>query len=159
MKLYMKEKLFSFHDRFTIQDEHGFDKYFVEGEFLSLGKRLHILDIHSQEVALIRQQLLTFMPRYALSVRGRELGEIRKEFTFFYQRYVIDTLGWEVEGSFWEHEFEIRRGGQVIARIYKEWLTWGDCYCLDIADPADELPALAVVLAIDCVAEARSNNS
>ena len=30
MKLYMKEKLFSFHDRFTIKDEHGWDKYFVE---------------------------------------------------------------------------------------------------------------------------------
>ena len=157
MKLYMKEKLFSFHDRFTIQDEHGFDKYFVEGEFLSLGKRLHILDIHSQEGALIRQQLLTFMPRFALNVRGREIGEIRKEFTFFYQRYVIDSLGWEVEGCFWEHEFEIRRGGQVIARIYKEWLTWGDSYCIDIADPADELPAMAVVLAIDCVAEAQNN--
>ena len=107
---------------------------------------------------MIRQQLLTFLPRYALTVRGREIGEIRKEFTFFYQRYVIDSLGWEVEGSFWEHEFEIRRGGRVIARIYKEWLTWGDSYCVDIADPADELPALAVVLAIDCVAEAQNNN-
>ena len=64
----------------------------------------------------------------------------------------------EVEGSFWEHEFEIRRGGQIVARIYKEWLTWGDCYCLDIADPADELAVLAVVLTIDCVAEAQSNN-
>ena len=158
MKLYMKEKFFSFHDRFTIKDENGWDKYSVEGELFSLGKRLHILDNHGQEAALIRQQLLTFLPRYALSVRGREIGEIRKEFTFFYQRYVIDSLGWEVEGSFWEHEFEIRRGGRVIARIYKEWFTWGDSYCVDIADPADELPALAVVLAIDCVAEAQNNN-
>lgn len=159
MKLYMKEKLFSFHDRFTIKDEQGFDKYFVEGELFSLGKRLHILDVHGQEAALIRQQLFTLMPRYSLTVRGRELGEIRKEFTLFYQRYVIDSLGWEIEGSFWEHEYEIRRGGQVIARIYKEWLTWGDSYCMDISDPGDELAVLAVVLAIDCVAEARSNNS
>lgn len=158
MKLYMKEKLFSFHDRFNIKDENGWDKYFVEGELFSLGKRLHILDAHGTEVALIRQQLLTFLPRYTLTVRGREIGDICKEFTIFYQRYVIDSLGWVVEGSFWEHEFEIRRDGQVIARIYKEWLTWGDCYCVDIADHNDELPALAVVLAIDCVAEARNNN-
>ena len=135
MKLYMKEKLFSFHDRFTIQDENGWDKYFVEGELFSLGKRLHILDIHGQEVALIRQQLLTFLPRYALSVRGREIGEIRKEFTFFYQRYVIDSLGWEVEGSFWEHEFEIRRGGQIVARIYKEWLTWATATAWTLPTP------------------------
>ena len=159
MKLYMKEKVFSFHDRFTIKDEHGWDKYFVEGELFSLGKRLHILDVHGQELALIRQQLFTLMPRFTLTIRGREIGEIRKEFTLFYQRYCVDSLGWEIEGSFWEHEFEIRRGGQIVARIYKEWLTWGDSYCIDIADPSYELPALAVVLAIDCVAEAGSSNS
>ena len=159
MKLYMKEKVFSFHDRFTIKDEHGWDKYFVEGELFSLGKRLHILDVHGQELALIRQQLFTLMPRFTLTVRGREIGEIRKEFTLFYQRYCVDSLGWEIEGSFWEHEFEIRRGGQIVARIYKEWLTWGDSYSIDIADPAYELPALAVVLTIDCVAEAGSSNS
>lgn len=159
MKLYMKEKVFSFHDRFTIKDEHGWDKYFVEGELFSLGKRLHILDVHGQELALIRQQLFTMMPRFTLTVRGREIGEIRKEFTLFYQRYCVDSLGWEIEGSFWEHEFEIRKGGQTVVRIYKEWLTWGDSYCIDIADPSYELPALAVVLAIDCVAEARSSNS
>lgn len=35
--------------------------------------------------------------------------------------------------------------------ISKEWFTWGDCYALDIADSADEMLALAVVLAIDAV--------
>ena len=30
-------------------------------------------------------------------------------------------------------------------------MTWGDCYELDIADARDEIPALAVVLTIDCV--------
>ena len=94
MKLYMKEKLFSFHDRFTIKDEHGWDKYFVEGEFLSLGKRLHLLNVHGEEVAEIRQQLFTLMPRYSVFVAGREVAQIRKEFTLFFQRYVIDGLGW-----------------------------------------------------------------
>ena len=38
-------------------------------------------------------------------------------------------------------------------------MSWGDSYELDIANPADELVALAVVLTIDCVNEANSNNS
>ena len=158
MKLYMKEKLFSFHDRFTIKDENGWDKYYVEGEFLSLGKRLHLLNSFGEEVALIRQELFTLMPRYTVSVAGREIARIRKEFTLFFQRYVIDGLGWEVEGSVWEHEYEIRKNGRLIVRITKEWFTWGDSYCLDIADPQDEILALAVVLTIDCVAEASQNN-
>ena len=158
MKLYIKERVFSWNDQFTVKDENGWDKYFVEGEFFSFGKKLHLLDNHGREVALIRQQLLTLMPRYTVSVGVRDLAEIRKEFTFFYQRYVIDGLGWEVEGSIWAHEYEIRKNGRLIVRISKEWFTWGDSYCLDIADPADELLALAVVLTIDCVAESNNNN-
>ncbi len=158
MKLYMKEKVFSFHDRFTIKDEHGWDKYFVEGEFLSLGKRLHLLNVHGEEVAFIQQKLFTLMPRFTVSVAGREIAEIRKEFTLFFQRYVIDGLGWEIEGSVWEHEYQIRKNGRPIVFISKEWFTWGDSYCLEIEDPADEILALAVVLTIDCVLEASSNN-
>ena len=159
MKLYMKEKVFSWNEQFTVRDEHGFDKYYVEGEFFSLGKRLHLNDIHGREIAFIQQQLFTLMPRFSVSVAGREIAQIRKEFTFFYQRYVIDGLGWEVEGSVWEHEYEIRKNGLPIVRISKEWFTWGDSYVLDIADPDDEIIALAVVLTIDCVVEASQNNS
>lgn len=157
MKLYIKERVFSWNDQFTVRDENGWDKYFVEGEFLSFGKKLHLLDIHGREMALIQQRLFTFLPRYSVSVGGREIAEICKEFTFFYQRYIIDGLGWEVEGSVWEHEYQIRKNGRLIVRITKEWFTWGDSYCLDIADPADELLALAVVLTIDCVAESSNN--
>ena len=158
MKLYIKEKVFSWNERFSVKDENGWDKYFVEGEFLSLGKKLHLLNVHGEEVAFIQQKLFTLLPRFTVSVAGRQIAEIRKEFTLFFQRYVIDGLGWEVEGSIWEHEYEIRRNGRPIVMISKEWFTWGDSYVLDILDPADELLALAVVLTIDCVAEAGNNN-
>ena len=158
MKLYMKEKVFSWNDRFTVKDENGWDKYYVEGEFISLGKKLHLLNIHGEEVAFIEQQLFTFLPKFAVYMRGRRIAEIRKEFTFFIQRYVIDGLGWEVEGDVWAHEYEIRKNGRPIVSISKEWLTWGDSYCLDIRDPADEILALAVVLTIDCVVEASNNH-
>ena len=159
MKLYMKEKVFSWGDRFTVKDENGWDKYYVEGEVFSLGKKLHLLNIHNEEVAFIQQKLFTWMPRFTVSVAGRQIAEIRKEFTLFFQRYVIDGLGWEIEGSVWSHEYVIRKNGRIIVQVEKEWFTWGDSYVLDIADPADELIALAVVLTIDCVAEASRNNN
>lgn len=159
MRLYIKEKVFSWNEQFTVKDENGWDKYYVEGEFFTLGKKLHLLNIHQEEVAFIQQQLWTWMPRYTVSMDGQEIAEIRKEFTFFFQRYVIDGLGWEIEGDVWAHDYEIRKNGRVIVRITKEWFTWGDSYMLDILDPADEIIALAVVLTIDCVVEASQNNS
>ncbi len=157
MRLYIKEKVFSWSDRFTVRDEFDHETYFVEGELFSLGKRLHLTDTQGRELACIQQKLWTFLPCYTVSMNGREVAQIRKEFTFFLQRYVIEGLGWEVEGSVWEHEYEIRKHGRRIVSISKEWFTWGDSYMLDIADPADALLALAVVLTIDCVAETRNN--
>ncbi len=101
---------------------------------------------------------MSFLPRYFVYINGEETAEIVKEFTFFTPRYSIEGLGWEVEGSFWEHDYEITRNGQPIVRIYKEWFTFGDCYSLDIYDAADEVTALAVVLAIDCVTDQQRNN-
>ncbi len=158
MQLYIKEKVFSWTDRFTVRDASGYEKYDVEGELFSFGRKLHLLSAAGAELALIQQQLFTLLPRYTVSIGGREVAEIRKEFTFFIERYVIDGLGWEIEGSVWDHEYVIRKGGRTIVSIRKEWFTWGDSYVLDIDDPANEVLALAVVLTIDCVAESRNNN-
>ena len=159
MKLYMKEKVFTLSDKFFVMDEEGNEKYIVEGEFLSLGKRLHIYDLQGAEVAFIKQELLTFLPRFTVSVDGAEAAQVKREFSLFLPRYTIEGLGWEIEGSFWEHDYQITRQGSPIVTIQKEWMTWGDSYELDITNPADEITALAVVLTIDCVREMQQNNN
>ncbi len=158
MKLYIREKVFSWADKFRVFDENGNDRYTVEGEVLSWGKKLHVYDRHGREVAYIEQKLFTLMPRYLVYVAGREIAEIRKEFTLFFPKFRIDGLGWEIDGSFWEHNYEITENGRPIVSIEKEWMTWGDSYALDIAAGADEILALAVVVTIDCVAEQRNNS-
>ena len=113
MRLIMKQKAFSWIDRFRVWDGDGHDRYYVEGEFFALGKRLHITNPDGQEVALVQQKGFSFLPRFFVWVDGLQVAEI--------------------------------------VTIHKEWLTWGDCYVLDIADSRDTVTALAVVLAIDCV--------
>lgn len=157
MKLYIKQKIFSWNDKFSVYDVNGEERYFVEGEFFSWGKKLHVYDTLQREAAFIRQELLTFLPKFIVSIDGQDIAEIVKEFTFFKPRYRIDGLGWEIDGDFWDHDYEITKNGIPIVRISKEWFTWGDCYELDIESPEDEIVALAVVLAIDCVLEAQRN--
>ncbi|MBQ8315772.1 MAG: LURP-one-related family protein [Lachnospiraceae bacterium] len=158
MKLYIKQKIFSWNDKFSVFDANGEERYFVEGEFFSWGKKLHVYDSAQREAAFIRQEVLTFLPKFIVSVDGQEIAEIVKEFTFFKPKYRIDGLGWAIDGDFWDHDYEITKNGSTIVSISKEWFTWGDCYELDIESPEDEITALAVVLAIDCVLEAQRNN-
>ena len=156
MKLYIKEKVFSWGDKFTVKDAYGEDKYIVEGEVFTFGKKLHVYDRAGREVAFIKQEIWSFLPRYYVFCGDRQIAEIKKEFTFLFPRYTIEGLGWEIDGSFMAHDYQITKRGRKIVTISKEWMTWGDSYELDIADPADELVALAVVIAIDCVTEAAS---
>ena len=151
MKLYIKQKVFSWKDRFSVKNENEEDVFFVEGELFSFGKKLHIFDARNTEVAFIRQQIFTFLPRYFVSVNGTEVAEIVKEFTFFKPRYSIKGLDWQVEGDFFAHDYTVHHNNHPIVRIRKEWMTWGDTYELDIAEGVDAVSALSVVLAIDCV--------
>ncbi len=151
MKLYIKQKVFSWRDKFTVKDENGQDKYYVEGELFSWGKKLHVTDVNGNETAFIQQKMLSFLPKYHVFVNGEQVAEIVKEFTFLRPRYRIEGLDWDIQGSFWAHDYEITCAGQPIVTIQKEWMTWGDSYELDISNPRDETVALAVVLTIDCV--------
>ena len=156
MKLYIRQKVFSWADRFTVKDESGNDKYFVEGELFSWGKKLHVSDINEKEVAFIQQKVFSFLPKFFVFINGSQVAEIVKEFTFLRPKYSIGGLGWEIDGSFMAHDYGITKNGCSIVTIHKEWMTWGDCYVLDIADEGDEILALSVVLAIDCVLAAEA---
>ena len=159
MKLYIKQKVFSWSDRFTVKDSYGADRYYVEGELFSWGKKLHVYDMAGNEVAFIQQKVFSFLPSYFVYVNGEEIAEIVKEFTFLFPRYSIEGLGWDIEGSFMAHDYEITQDGRPIVTITKEWMTWGDSYELDITDSRDEIVALAVVLTIDAVTESKSGVS
>ena len=44
MKLYLKQKAFSWKDSFTVKDEDGKDKYYIVGRIASLGRKLTVTD-------------------------------------------------------------------------------------------------------------------
>ena len=157
MKLYIKQKVFSWGDRFTVKDAEGSDRYYVEGEVFSWGKKLHVYDRSENEVAFIQQKVFSFLPTYHVFMNGSQAAEIVKEFSFFKPYYTISGPGWEAAGKFMFHDYEITRGEFPVASIQKEWMTWGDCYELDVPDPRNEVLALAVVLTIDCVIDASNN--
>ena len=97
MKLYIKQKVFSWGDKFTVKDVNGEDRYFVEGEIFSWGKKLHVYDMCGNEVAFIQQKLFSFLPRYFVYVGDAQVAEIVKEFTFFFPKYSIEGLGWKTD--------------------------------------------------------------
>ena len=75
MKLYIKQKVFSWGDKFTVIDAFGYDKYIVEGEvFLLFHQRRHYSDgqLRAAQRAQ-RLELLALLSDCAGAVGGMEL--------------------------------------------------------------------------------------
>ena len=70
MRLLIKQRVFSWTDSYDVYDEEGKPKYFVKAEFLSLGHQLHVYDCNRQEIGVIHQKLLTFLPAFEIEVGG-----------------------------------------------------------------------------------------
>jgi len=150
MKLYIKQKVFSWRERFAVKDEAQRDRWFAQGEIFTLGRKLHVYDANGTEFAFIRQKLLSLLPRYYIEIGGREYEFVR-ELTLLRPKYTIRNLDWTINGNFWEHNYTVTDSRSDVMRVSKAWLSWGDFYELDIFNDNNELLCLCVVLAIDCI--------
>lgn len=150
MELMIKQRIFSWTDAYDVYDASGVAKYFVKAQWLSLGHRIHIYDKQTgQELGSVHQKLLTLLPAFDVIIGGRIMGTVRRNFTLFRQNYEVDYRGWSVEGDFMGWDYRILQGDRMVASITKELFRWGDTYVLKFSDPADALPGLLLVIAID----------
>ena len=149
MRLRFKQRFFSWLDSYDIYTEDGEVAYTVKGQ-LAWGHKLKIFDASGSDVGTVQQVVLTFLPKFEMYLGENYLGCIKKELTFFKPKFTIDCNGWQMEGNFFEWDYTILDGsGNTVATVTKEVWNWTDTYALDIANPADALQVLMLVLAID----------
>lgn len=158
-QLYIKQKVFSLSEKFTVKDSQEKDVYYVEGSFMQVPKTFSIMNTTSDEVALITKKVFSFLPKFFVEVNGREVLTIKKEFSFFKARYTIDAADIEVRGNWWDMDFQILQHGEVIGKVSKEWFTWGDSYKVQVLNEEMEAIIIALVVAIDCVKADRAASS
>lgn len=157
MKLLFKQRFFSWFDSYDIYNEAGQTVYTVKGQ-LAWGHCLKIYDARGVEIGTVRERILTLLPKFEMYLGERYIGCINKEFTFFRPRFNIDCNGWQVEGDWFEWDYQILDGaGRPVANVSKELWNWTDTYVIDVSDPQDALCALMMVLAIDAEKCSRSN--
>ena len=150
MKLLFRQRAFSWFDSYDIYDENENTVYVVKGQ-LSWGHCLKIYDPEEQqELGTVKEEILTWLPKFELYEGETCIGTLKKELTFFKPKYNIDFNGWHVEGNVLEWDYTVISGsGHDVASISKELFNWTDTYLLNIYDPADALCVLMIVLAID----------
>lgn len=155
MRYLMKQKFFSLGGAFYIKNDQTEDVFSVEGTPFSFGHQLTFRDMSGNELAFIRQKLLSWGPTYEIYRDGQLFAIVQKElFSFFKHVFTVDVPGPDdliAEGDFWDLEFTFSRGEKTVATVSREWFSWADTYGVDIADGEDDVLILASAIVIDMV--------
>ncbi|WP_336512997.1 LURP-one-related/scramblase family protein [Clostridium sp. Cult2] len=162
MRYIIKEKIFTFADRFNIEDEHGYPKYEVVGKIFSLGNKLNIYDLNGIELIYIEQKVFRFLPEYDIYKEGNLIGKIKKEFTFFKPKFYIESTygNLTIDGDIFHHNFNISKNGKPIAWVNKKWISLSDTYSVEILDEEDQPFILSIIIVLDQIFyDGNRNNS
>ena len=162
MRYMMKQKMFCFGDDFVIKDESGRDVYFVDGRAFSIGDKLSFQDMQRNELAFIRQKLLSWGPTYEIYRQDELVAVVKKHlFTFFVCKFTVDVPGpddLEAEGSFLDMEYTFHRSRGPVASVSKRWFSFTDSYGVDVAPGQDDVIILAAAVVIDLVCHGDREN-
>ncbi len=147
----MKEKLFGIGDDFWIDDEHGDHAYKVDGKTHRMRDTWKLEDADGNEVAVIRERMLTVRDAIKIEVNGNE-ATVRKAIIGFGERYNVDVDDGEdlkVKGDFVGHEYTIERDGDTVAEVSKKWFTMRESYGIETYGDIDPALIISVAVAVD----------
>lgn len=153
MKYLIRQKVFSFGDKFTIKNELNEDCYQVIGKVFSLGNKLSLFDMQGRELYFIQQKLMKLMPEYQLLRDEEIVAIVKKKLTFLKARFEITSnLGnYTIQGSPFGYNFQILKNNEVVATISKQFFSISDTYGIDISNNEDQAMMVALVIVIDQV--------
>ena len=153
MRYLVRERLFDIKDDFWVTDEHGGGVFYVNAKFLSLHHTLVLEDASGRKLASIKHRLLTFTDAMEIEADEGVLATVHKAvFSPLHHRANIDLAGGgrlEAVGNLIDKDFEIRDGGQVIARISRAWFRVRDTYGVDVAPGQDDALIICIAICLD----------
>ena len=148
MKLYVNEKLFSFHNRFYVKDENDKDVYEISSKIISLGDKTTINDMEGNKVAYIEQEILHLTPHYNVYINDILEFQIIKKFQLFKNDYTLNN-GYRVDGNFFMLDFKVFDDNNIqIGSIKRKFISIGDKYEIEINDISKKEIVLAIIVAI-----------
>lgn len=153
MKLYLRKKTSYFNNDFLgVAEENGILKYDLKTSILLGKKTIRILDTNKNEVAVIKPEIKSVLPKVSIYVNKEKVMEIKKEFSLK-PKYTLTGYNWEVNPQLMLHNYIVTENGRSVVYVQSTDMRWGDALEIEIADAKDELLAVALCVAIDAAIE------
>lgn len=151
----MKKKVLSLREHYDIQDTSGNVLAVGEGNFIQLPAIFQIMDArYGQVIMQMEGKVFTLHNQFTMTDNlGVVLGTIRKKVAkLIGEEFWIEKDGTElmrIYGDFWEHEYSIEIGGNVVARVHREWVSIHDQYGISILGNVDHRLVIGATIVIE----------
>lgn len=160
MKFYIKQKVFTFKDKFDISDEHQNPCYQVKGKLMSISNKLELQDLSGATILRSHKKVLTLLPKYFIyNNNNEEIATIQAKLSFLKPKFILHAFNKEmvVEGDFFSHSFSVSDNVKTVATIQKKLIAWGDTYEIEILDENHIEEYLFIVIILDQIIHERKN--
>lgn len=158
MKLYLREKLISLHNRYFIYNEDGEQVYELVSKYFSAGDKTKLLDMNGNELVYVEQELFHLRPVYLIYIGGIHTATVKKKTFVGLPIYEVSELGYRVDGDWFSTEFNIiNANDNLIASAKRKIISIGDKYQLEIFDDNNYLVILGILMAIINVVDDNQN--
>ena len=150
----MREKLIAIGDDYWIEDSDGNRRFKVDGKAVRLRDTFILEDAGGSEVAKIQEKKLTVRDKMTIE-RGDTKATVHKRLVGIRDHFVIEVDGGEdlkAHGNVVDHEYEIERDGDTVAKVSKKWFRVRDTYGVQLAEDQDVALILAITVCVDAMA-------
>lgn len=79
-ELFIKQKVFSLREKFTVKNQQEQDVYYVEGSFMRIPKTFSIMNTADEEVARITKKVFSFLPKFLWRWTAGRCSRLRRSF-------------------------------------------------------------------------------
>ncbi|MBR7045654.1 MAG: hypothetical protein IKI23_08350 [Lachnospiraceae bacterium] len=158
--LFTALQLGDLHRRIDITDEKGSLKYYTQSSIFALKGKTDIMDAGGSRVAHLEKRPISLHEKHFITMAdGRRFTLSNEIFHIIKDITNIEGLGWQLQGNIIGLTFNLLdEHGRPVARVEKQAISVHDRYSIGIYQPDQEKTVAAIVIQLEKMIEARSEN-
>jgi uncharacterized protein YxjI len=160
MALYLKNKFASISGSSSVTDEAGNVKYTIKGKVFSFTRKKFIVNENGETLYIVRNKWFRFFhySSFVLDQNEEIIMKITKNvFTHHYKTEGY-TSNISIDGNFIGWDFDVKRDGEVIGIVNREFTVLIDSFKIEAYKKEDEPLIIALVVALDNIADDAQND-
>lgn len=159
--LYTALQLGELHRRIDITDEEGGLKYYTQSSIIAIKGKTDIMDANGNPVAHLEKKPVSLHEKHFVVMADGSGFTLSNELLHVFKDITnIEGLGWQIQGNIIGLTFNLLdEQGQPVARVEKQAVSLHDKYSIGIYQPDKEKTVVAIVIQLEKMIEARSENT